>query len=202
NSNTVQVWPEQSMYYYVNVGNECFTRNDSIYVVVNPAPEIIVPEDTTICIGQSATLSVLGDLQIQWVSDPTLTVGANNTAIVTPTTSQYYYVHGTDVNGCSNRDSILVKFFEIPTITITPDTTICEGTSITLSASGGNSYSWSPIATLSNTTGSSTVASPLTETTYVVQTTYGNNCPLTKEVTIGIMYLSSTIVPDTTFACA
>lgn len=52
------------------------------------------------------------------------------------------------------------------------DTSICPGSSATLSVTGtaGNVYTWSPAATLSDTTGNSVVASPTLTTTYYVST--------------------------------
>ena len=46
--------------------------------------------------------------------------------------------------------------------------TICAGDQITLTASGGNSYSWTPSTGLSSTSGASVVASPSVTTTYIV----------------------------------
>ncbi len=46
--------------------------------------------------------------------------------------------------------------------------TICEGASATLAGNGANTYSWSPSAGLSATSGSTVAASPTTTTTYTV----------------------------------
>jgi serine protease len=52
---------------------------------------------------------------------------------------------------------------------------LCEGSAATLSASGANSYSWSPAIGLSSTTGASVSASPTASTTYTVTGT-SNGC--------------------------
>ena len=49
-----------------------------------------------------------------------------------------------------------------------PSNTICQGSSIQLTATGGNLYSWSPTTGLSSTTGSVVTANPMTTTTYTV----------------------------------
>ncbi len=54
-------------------------------------------------------------------------------------------------------------------LTVTPDTTICTGRYVQISASGGGaSYSWSPITGLNNPNSATTIADPATTTTYVV----------------------------------
>jgi hypothetical protein len=55
--------------------------------------------------------------------------------------------------------------------TITPDTTICPGSSVTLNASGGSSYLWSD-----GTTSSSVVVNPAHTTVYSVYISTGPDC--------------------------
>ena len=55
-----------------------------------------------------------------------------------------------------------------PTVSVTPSTTICNGNSTTLTASGATSYAWSPATGLSATTGASVTANPSSTTTYTV----------------------------------
>lgn len=49
-----------------------------------------------------------------------------------------------------------------------PDVTICSGQSTQLTASGAQSYSWSPSTGLNNTTIANPIASPSSTTTYIV----------------------------------
>lgn len=201
NTSTVTVWPDTSRYYYVTVGNECFDRTDSIFITVHPLPDIILADDTLICAGASALLIPQVDTQPIWELHSTLQSHSNGTATVTPSREQYYYVNGVDANGCKNRDSVLVSFFEIPELIISPDTNICFGTSVTLSVSGGISYIWSPHETLVDATSANPTATPTEPTTYHVDVIYGNDCHTDEEVTIGLLYLPAPEVPDTIFAC-
>lgn len=52
--------------------------------------------------------------------------------------------------------------------TISPNTTICPGTSVQLNVSGGTNYEWSPSATLDDNTSDSPTASPTENTIYTV----------------------------------
>src|SRR5262249_18330697 len=53
---------------------------------------------------------------------------------------------------------------------------ICPGTSVMISASGANTYQWSPANTLSDSVASSPVATPASTTTYVVTGIGPNGC--------------------------
>ncbi len=200
-SATVNVSPSESRYYYVTVGNECFERTDSIYVNVLPLPEIILADDTLICVGTSALLVPEGNMQPSWVPHTTLQSHSNGTATVTPTQERYYYVDGVDQNGCHNRDSVLITFYDIPDLIISPDTSICFETSTMLSVSGATSYVWSPAETLTGATTANPIATPLEPTTYTVTATYGDGCITTEDVTIDLLYLPVPEIPDTVFAC-
>jgi len=81
-------------------------------------------------------------------------------------------------NYSSQTTSLPLNFFGTATIscgTFTPITvnspTICLGASAILIANGGNSYTWSPAAGLSATTGATVVATPTVTTTYTVNGT-------------------------------
>lgn len=58
---------------------------------------------------------------------------------------------------------------------------ICEGSSVTLTASGGGGvYNWTPPTGLSATTGTSVIANPATTTTYTVTSVMSGVCPASK----------------------
>ena len=74
-----------------------------------------------------------------------------------------------------------------PTITATPNT-ICSGqsTTLTINSSIAGTFTWSPGASLSTTTGSVVVASPTTTTIYTVTTSYGCGQLLTQTITVTV----------------
>jgi hypothetical protein len=81
-------------------------------------------------------------------------------------------------NYSSQTTALPLNFFGTATIscdTFTPITvnspSICLGASATLTANGGNSYTWSPATGLSATTGATVVATPSATTTYTVNGT-------------------------------
>jgi len=83
-------------------------------------------------------------------------------------------------------------------INISGSPTICPGGSTQLTAAGATTYSWSPAAGLSTTTGPTVIASPATTTTYTV-TGMDGGCTGAANVTVNIASnLSPDLGPDTT----
>lgn len=198
---SVQVWPTTSQYYYCDVSNECFTKRDSIFVNVIPLPEIILTTDTIICKGDDAIIQAIGGLQHSWTPHSTLTVLNNNQANVQPLVPMYYYATGIDANGCENRDSVFVSFYEIPELIISNDTTICFETSTQLSVSGAGNYTWTPSSSLVGANTATPVATPLIPTVYTVTGIYGMGCEVKDSVEIDLMYLPIPEVLDTIHLC-
>ncbi|MEM7514503.1 MAG: PKD domain-containing protein, partial [Bacteroidota bacterium] len=81
-------------------------------------------------------------------------------------------------------DSVFVNVFDLPVATVSPDTSICAGDSISLLASGGDIYTWSPAIGLSNANIASPMASPDATTAYLVSVKDANGCVNTAEVSL------------------
>jgi len=67
-----------------------------------------------------------------------------------------------------------------------PTSTICQGESVQLTATGGVTYSWSPTTGLSNPNISNPIASPTSTTTYTVTTTDAQGCTASASVSITV----------------
>lgn len=94
-------------------------------------------------------------------------------------------------------DSLVLYIYDAIPLEISPDTMICPGTDAVLVASGGDTYSWAPEATLSDPSSSTTVASPTEETTYTVTSTLAS-CINTATTTVSIQESSAYAGEDTT----
>ena len=84
----------------------------------------------------------------------------------------------TDSRGCERinilpAENITVK--PLPVLVLTNSSPICNGVTATLTASGANTYSWSPNQFIDITTGSTVNVTPLATTTYTVSGTL-NGC--------------------------
>ena len=75
--------------------------------------------------------------------------------------------------GCADTLEFTVGVLDTPTVNISPDTVICPGNFVTLSAEDGIVYSWSPPDGLDDPTSDTPSASPDATTTYSVVVSNG-----------------------------
>ena len=169
--NIVTASPAASTIYHVTAtdANNCQSA-DSIQINVNPLPILqINPSTAYICIGDSVQLNVSGAISYQWTPSPVLSSLTSSQVYATPVQNSIFTVKGTDINGCSDTISALVNVSQHLTINLSPNLLqLCHGDSLALSASGANSFFWSPASGLSATTGNTIIASPLSTTSYTL----------------------------------
>lgn len=199
------VTPTSTTVYQVTATDEAgCTATDTAVVVVNPLPSVVASPDTAICEGASLTLSATasggsgGNYQFLWDNG----LGAGATHTVTPTVSTDYAVAVRDGNGCTNTDTANVIVNQRPTVVAAPDTTICEGETITLVATAGggsDGYTFSWDNGLGN--GPSHDVSPDTTTTYSVTVTDAFGCADRDQATIIVNPLPSVEASPDTNVC-
>jgi len=159
---------------------------ETITIEVLPAPNVdVVATETVICQGEETTITASGGDFYTWNNG----LSGSNEHTVSPNQSTVYTVTGFNTANCSNQASILVEVQTEPVVQISASsTTICEGESASLSASGATSYSWTPAAGITNPNSSGVNVSPTTTTTYTVEGT--NNCGVdTESITINVVPL-------------
>ncbi len=152
--------------------------------VLDRPPITLAFRDTLICIPDALTLNAGGTGVFSW-TPPVSIINANTaTPTVNPTTSTWYYVNLND-NGCQNRDSVHVRVTSGVNLLARPDTTICLGDPVQLSAvTNGLSFQWTNAATLSNPTIINPIATPVSaSTTYQLLASIGS-CSAVDDVTI------------------
>lgn len=142
-------------------------------VTVNALP-LVSANSPSVCAGGTTTLTATGAATYTWSTAQT-TAGIT----VNPSVNTTYTVTGTDINGCVNSFTTQVMMSAAPVITVN-SATVCSGSTVTLTALGVNTYTWS---TGSNT--NSVTASPAATTVYTVS---GNlsGCPTTVSTTATI----------------
>jgi hypothetical protein len=156
-----------------------------VTVTVGPAPIVSAGSNVGICIGQSPTLTATGATTYTWAPGTGLSATTGASVTATPTVTTTYTVTGTVGLGCSNTNTVTVSVNPLPTINAGANIAICDGSSTTLTATGGSTYTWAPGTGLSATTGSSVTASPATTTTYTV-TGGTTGCNGTAMVTVSV----------------
>ena len=134
-NNSISV--SQSGIYTVTATNaEGCSATADVTVTVNPLPNVNISGNTTLCAGNSTTLTATGADSYTWST-------GDNTASVSISAFGVYTVTGTTTAGCSGTANVTVLVSQLPVITITGETDICVGESTILTANGGETYLWS-----------------------------------------------------------
>lgn len=176
--------------YTVTLTGGCGNITATGTITVNPLPPVSISPTTAvaICAGAGATLTASGATSYTWTPTATLNTSTGPVVIATPSVGTTYTVTGTDNNGCVNTASRFVQVLGLPNVNIFPTNpqTICPGQSLTLTATGASTYSWTPSATLSSSTGAVVTATPPVTTTYTVTGTAANGCVSTATRTVSV----------------
>ena len=136
-----------------------------VYVLNPPTTPTITPSGATaICQNSSVQLTASGATSYSWstgATTPTISVSAANTYTVKA------------INQCGTAsNSVAVTVNPLPTVTATSNTTsLCTGSTATLTANGANTYTWS-----TGSTYDTTLVSPIVNATYTVTGTDANGC--------------------------
>lgn len=113
------------------------TARDTITIAVEPRPSSGgVSADTTICLGESVSLTASGVNPYNWSSGP-----SNTPWTVTPTTTTSYLLLIDSANGCSSNYTTTVDVSQA-SVTALGDTTACTGELVEVRAIGADTYAW------------------------------------------------------------
>jgi gliding motility-associated-like protein len=153
-------------------------------VKVNTLP-IVTVDPASICSGGSTTLKVTGAYTYVWT--PNSGINTTTEAVVTarPSFTTTYTIVGTDKNGCKDTTTTTLTVNATPVITVS-SAQICPGDTATLTASGANSYVWSPDYKLSSTTSNTVESYSQVATSYTVVGTNSSGCSSTASATVTV----------------
>lgn len=149
-------------------------------VTVNPQPFLTLSGDTTICPGQSSTLTMSGAQTYSWFPGNL----SGSVVVISPSVSTCYTVFGYNGSGCSSYGIWCVNVQTPPVISTGGGNFVCAGSSATLFANGAQSYTWLP----GNLTGAVVAITPTVSTCYTVVGTAANGC-------VGLGSLCMQVVP-------
>lgn len=169
-TSAITISPGISSSYYAISSNGPCADTAFTSITVNPQPYAQIDEPLPICQGTSLVLTSTTSGAVLWSTGDTA-----SSIIVTPASSQTYYLNATNSCGAAS-DSVNVIVHPVPAVFTSGDTTIFPGEQVQLDASGGISYSWDPSSSLSCNDCSSPMASPGETTTYTVTVTNTNGC--------------------------
>ncbi len=163
-----------SLIYPVTVGN-------------NNQPAILaVASSSSACTNQPVNLSAMGATSYTWY--PGSIIGQFIT--VSPTVTTNYTVTGLSTGNCAVAGNTYVSVFinPAPILSLTASSsTLCAGSSATLTASGATTYSWFPLYSL----GTTFVASPISSMIYTVNGTNASGCAGSQTLNLTVVNLPS-----------
>jgi len=121
----------------------------------------------SICKGDSIKLIAGGGGTYLW------NTGATSSAIVVSPNTTSTYTANVSLGSCTQAATVNVTVNPVPLPVLNTRKSICAGETVTLSASGATSYSWSPAIGLNCTTCPSPIANPTITTEYILTLTDG-----------------------------
>jgi len=190
-------------FWVAGTNNGCIGPSTQIDIVITTTPAApFAGDDTSFCevAGLTDTLIATGGTGTEWWDDNTLAtlLGTGDSLPIAPGVGQNVYFATQSIGACqSPYDSVIVTIDVPISLTIAGDTSICEGDSTVLTASGGISYLWNT----SDTTPSITVYPPTGQTVYSVATTAGA-CTASDTVTVTVNSLPVASITGLNTLCA
>ena len=182
------------------VNNDDCVAEKSIAITWIGNPELHIERPNKVCEGATANIIVSGANSWSW-DHTSKTVSTLNEVI---NTSTVFTVHGT-TNGCTTDSTFTIGTYDMPTISITADkpiqnkqAEICYKESITLTATGAETYVWENMADGDNAT---ITKSPSNDITYIVEGTDRNGCKNKESIKVIVNSLPEFTVPAITKVC-
>ena len=118
------------------------TASDTIQISEIAAPIIDLGQDTSLCANESLLLSATAGLSYEWFLNDTPL--SQTTATITVSEIGTYTLIGTNAATCSSSDTVIVNQAVLPMLSVSPDTSICLGSSLLLNAdSDALTFQWS-----------------------------------------------------------
>ena len=186
------VMPTSNSNYIYTAYNFCGSKTDTANILVTPLPIInAISNDTSICAGRPLKLKTTSTPMANWTS-----LGIIDSVVnISPSAAIAYPILVSNVCG-TVRDTIIVSIKPNPVIIASNDTTICNGSTINLSATSVDTITWLPM----NQKLSSISINPTTTTQYIAEGT--NSCGFKRD-TVNVIVISAPtlLVSNDTLIC-
>jgi gliding motility-associated-like protein len=156
-----QITVRQQGLYHVAVAKDGCVARDTINVSLLPTPLVSIGGSTTICRDGNTTLTASGGSTYAWAPTTALSNPMAASTSASPLVTTVYTVTASGTNGCSAKDSVTVKVDPKPVFSaFIAKPVICKGDTVSLMATGGDRYSWSPATGLPTSAASTIIAAP------------------------------------------
>ena len=123
--------------YWLEAFNDCGIAYDTIQVISNPNPVVVLPPDLQLCQGDSFEI-----IPVVFVGNFYVWSGGLNTPTIWVNTPGTYWLQ--TANSCGIvRDSVIISYDSLLSLNLGPDSVVCQGQTVTLDASlPGATYLW------------------------------------------------------------
>ena len=190
----------KTIQFIVKSNKGCIDTVTQTIDLLDKPPLSVTFKDTLTCILDNVQLHAIGTGTFNWTPGVNITNGGTADPTVDPTVTTTYYVE-LENGGCRNRDSIRVRVIDHVELAVRPDTTICTGDPVMLTAiTDGLTYAWTPVATLNNPAILNPIATPLTNTTYRLRSSVGS-CFALDDVTVAVVPYPKANAGNDTLIC-
>ena len=191
-TSSINVKPGVTTTYNVTSGTGDCKKTKEITVTVEDLPTINLGDDKSICYGDEVVLSADGNGSFLWSNGST-----SNRIRVRPLETTTYSV--TLISACGDAsitDEITINVGPQLTVDAGDNKTICQGESITLTASGTGNFSWS-----NGETGQSITVNPNMPTRYWVTSTI-DGCSVSDDVFVTVQAAPSVSLGEDITICS
>ncbi len=173
-------------YIVTATNNGMCAVKDSVKVNVKPLPVVTLTNDTTVCGTASVQLQATGGGTYSWSPATGLSSTSISNPVAQPASTTEYKVTVTGANGCPVIDSVTIQVSPAPVFSISPQTqAVCEGAPITITASGGDVYNWTPAPGITNPNQPAITLTPTASGSYTVNISH-TACKVNQTLTASV----------------
>ncbi len=183
-----------------------FTATASTNVIVGSYPSgSLMVMSNSVCVGSTISVTAFGGSNYQW-SGPNGYVSSGATLTRVNATNSMTGLYSVTITNSSNCSALLTTNITVhsnPVVTISGATNVCTGQAISLTATGGGTYSWSGPGGYSTTSANlfRNNATLAMAGTYTVTVTNTNGCTSTANVVVAVGTAPAASISGSTGAC-
>ncbi len=161
-------------YYISSTLNSC-VAHDTIRISVQPLPTLTVVSPVSVCQADTIRLSANSNASVSWNPTAGLSCGNCLQPLAQVVSNQVYHITA-GITGCAITDSVIINIKPLPTLTVSNDTEVCYGNTISLFANSNGIISWYLLAGIVCNNCSQVGFMDSVNTTFYVKTVGANGC--------------------------
>jgi gliding motility-associated-like protein len=160
-----------------------------VNIRVTPSPEFrVIPDTPVVCLGQTVTVLAKGGDVFRWLTDKDSLLTTDPMITLAPVRDSLFKLY-MEHHVCAVSDTFLVpvKVHALPVTAVSKSGDIdCAHPEVSLAATGGMYYNWTPAIAISNNLVANPIVSPLKTATYEVTVMDKNGCTQVEAITVNV----------------